>query len=176
MFSFLWLVIFFLYCYIASVSSLFGENGQKSHTKSILPPVCGGTIYKLIVPYYTNFIHSSANKLSAQHNNNNSNSNSSSINSTTVQLNSQHIHTSKLRAESIHGQSALNRIGIQERNEQENRTCTGMCTHFEGVSVVVAGDRRVFVLRCFFFLHFNVRRRHTNYRCGKIQKDHYDTS
>lgn len=110
---------FFLYCYIASVSSLFGENGQKSHTKSILPPVCGGTIYKLIVPYYTNFIHSSANKLSAQHNNNNSNSNSSSINSTTVQLNSQHIHTSKQRAESIHGQSALNRIGILERNEQE---------------------------------------------------------
>lgn len=62
--------VYIYYCDIACVASLFGENGQKSHTKPILPPVCGGTIYKLIVLYYTNFIHSSANKLSAQHNNN----------------------------------------------------------------------------------------------------------
>lgn len=168
---------FFLYCSIASVSSLFGENGQKSHTKPILPPVCGGTIYKLIVPYYTNFIHSSANKLSAQHNNNNnSNSNSSSINSTTVQLSSQRIHTSIQRAESIHGQSALNRIGTQERNEQEKPyvhryvyalwRCFCCCCWWSPCICVVL----------LFFLHFNVRRRHTNYRCGKIQKDHYDTS
>lgn len=30
---------------------------HESHTKRILPPICGGTVYELIVPYYMNRIH-----------------------------------------------------------------------------------------------------------------------